>query len=109
MTGAVEPIPPEVRELYDYLIAYAQSGRLGLLSTLDKETGATRFTLFGQHPLENGDFTLVPLGFLSTTAGEEVIPPGLTPVIALEPERFEEFALAREIEIDRWADDGGSC
>ena len=53
---------------------------------------------------------LVPLGFLSTTAGDEVLPPGegleVTEFI-LAPDRWDEFVAAQLAELDRWADDGG--
>ena len=62
----------------------------------------------GRHPHEEGT-KLVPLGFLSTTAGDEVIPPGyeLPPVFVVEPERFDELIAHALVELDRWADDGG--
>ena len=49
------------------------------------------------------------LGFLSTTAGDEVDPYGVPPTIDLQPDSYEAFLLEREVEIDRWADDGGAC
>lgn len=107
-----EPIPPEVKELFDYLMFYARSGDLGLISTLDKATFETRFTLFGRHHTDAGP-KLVPLGFLSTTTGDAIIPPGLEPepfVFQLEPERWDEFLAYGSNhpgDIDRWADDGG--
>jgi hypothetical protein len=109
-----KPIPPEVRELFDYLAFYADTGNLGVIASLDKRTHETRWVLYGRHIVPGSDdheVTLVPLGFLSTTAGDEVIPPGLEPVAEfdLAPDRYEEFLLAQEVEVDRWADDGGAC
>ena len=105
-----KPIPSEVAELFDYLMFYAATGNLGVISTLDRETGDTRFTLMGRHIHRDGDFSLVPLGFLSTTAGDEVIPPGMEPpaeFVAL-PERYEAFLAYQQEPLDRWADDGGA-
>jgi hypothetical protein len=102
-------LPPEVLELYQYLLAYAGSGNLGIIEARDKATGGPRYTLIGRHPVGGGNFTYVPLGFLSTKAGEEVEPTPPLPIINLLPDRFEDFILAREVEIDRWADDGGAC
>lgn len=105
-----KPIPPEVAELFDYLMGYASTGNLGVFSTLDKATGDTRYTLTGRHVYRDGSYDLVPLGFLSNTAGDEVIPPGVepTPVFVLAPERFEEFIAHAEADLRRWADDGGT-
>jgi hypothetical protein len=103
-----KPIPQEVRELFDYLMRYAATGNLGVISTLDKATGQTRFALMGRHETRDG-YQLVPLGFLSTTVGDEVYPPGFEPPVEFValPERYEEFLVAQQVELDRWADDGG--
>lgn len=104
-----DPIPTEVRELFDYLMTYAATGNLGVISVFDKDTFQTRFALFGRHSTGQ----LVPLGFLSTTAGDEVIPPGAEPrliemVIASEcDEERRAYGTDSPEDIDRWADDGG--
>lgn len=105
-----DPIPPEVGELFDYLMKYASTGDLGVISVFDRATRKTRFGLFGRHFRGDGDFALVPLGFLSNTAGDEIIPPGLEPPAEyyLLPERYEEFLRSEQFERDRWADDGGT-
>lgn len=106
-----DPIPREVAELFDYLMFYAATGNLGVISTLDKQTGDTRFTLMGRHVHSDGGFSLVPLGFLSNTAGDEVYPPGLEPVaeFTILPERYDAFLAYQQEDVDRWADDGGAC
>jgi hypothetical protein len=110
-----DPIPDTIRSLFDHLMAYASTGDLGVISVLDKRTHETRFALVGQHFFPDGRFTLVPLGFLSNTAGDEVTPPGAALEVAefeVRPECYEHFRAYGsddQADIDRWADDGGCC
>lgn len=105
-----DPITPQIAELFDYMMQAAAMGRLGVISVFDKATGVTRYALAVRH-IEPDQ--LFPIGFLSATAGEEVISPSEEPPLffVLVPEQYEVFRAYGSDEpadIDRWADDGGA-
>ena len=95
----LQPVTPEIAELFDYTLRSFWKARLMVGSAIDKATGETRYVLLSDH---NGK--MVPVGYLSNTVGDEVYPPGYDPnivTIILDPDRPEESELLR------WADDGG--
>lgn len=99
-----QPIPDTVKELFEFLVSAVRAETLGVLSAIDKTTGQQRWVLGAGSP-----YGFIPMGYLSTTTGDEVFPPGLPQptVIDLLPESYDAFLLAVEVELARWADDGG--
>lgn len=69
------PIPEEVRRLLAGVYRFAETGDLGVISTLDNATGEPRFALIGRKSAADGGVLLTPLGYLSTAVYDEVTPP----------------------------------
>lgn len=72
-----QPIPPEIVELFQKLLHYANKGDLGIVATVDKKTGAPRYVLAAKRAVHDGDeISIEPIGYLSPTVFDEVRRPG---------------------------------
>lgn len=74
MKGKAPPVPPEIVQLLNLIIEAAAKDDLGVISGTDPKTGKPKFTLAVRKEVEPDTFDYYPMGFLSTTAGEEVVP-----------------------------------